>query len=720
MRSPLKWFALALLVAFAACVPWKEEQVKISPRGRTTATLRSFASCDELADALRSALTEEMRVRLLQLEDYGWRYGGLEDGTNAPAPDSSTGHDSSRQEGVDYSGTNNQEAGVDEADFVKTDGYYLYLLNGNRLEVMGVPVVGRLDPISTTPIEGRPGQMLIGNDKAVVFSNIHTYDLPEDHPLRALVGTGVDGGWWYYSAVLTKLTVIDLADRSAPRVVRELYIDGYYQTARKVQSSVRAISFSWMDIPGLKYWPELPREYYDLPYDDPRRETMWDDAIAATIRYNDAIIAVTSLADFVPQIYERFASGAIVQHPFTGEQCRSFGMADDAISHGITSILSLDLLGSQFTFDADHIVSNWSTVYASTDTLLIAEPAQDWWWFWSNDTFDEASNIHRFDISRPGLTSYTGSGRIDGWIQDQFSLSEQDGFIRVAATTGQWGRWWQENPPPPENHVFVLAGGSEPALVGRLDGIAVGERIWSSRFVGDRGYLVTFRNIDPLWTIDLSTPTQPRIIGELEVPGVSTYIHPMDAAHLLTIGYGGDEDGLNWAAQVSLFDVGDFAHPQMSSALSLAPDVDGTGWSWGSAWSEAMYEHKAFTYFAPMKMLAIPLSTYRGVYDQVSGYYDYEYRSLLQIINAEAGVALTRFATVDHSDFFNSAADCPRDYCYWEWQDVRRSIFMRDATLGDFVYAISDRGVTAHRVSDMSLSASVALPGTGYDTPCWD
>jgi len=719
MKSLVKWFALALVVALAACVPWKEQPVKISPRGRTTATLRNFASCDELASALRSALTEEMRVRLLQLQDYGWRYGGVDGECSNGAcgtPSANGGADASaggRQEGVDYSGTNNQEAGVDEADFVKTDGYYIYVLNGNRLEIMGVPVFGSLNQVSTTTIEGYPGQMLIGDNKAVVFSSIYTYNLPEDHPLRALIGANLDDGWWYWSSILTKLTVIDLSNRAAPQVMRELYIDGSYETARKVQSSVRMVAYSWMDIPGLKYWPELPQEYYNLPADDPQRTEMWQDAIAATIRFNDAVIASTTLDDFVPQIYERFGSGAIVEHPFTGEQCRSFGMADDAVSHGITSILSLDLLGSQFTFDADHIVSNWSTVYASTDTLLIAEPAQDWWWFWSNEEFNEQSNIHRFDISQPGLTTYTGSGRVDGWILNQFSLSEQDGYLRVAATTGQWGRWWVENPPPPENHVYVLAGAAAPVQVGHLGGIAIGERIWSSRFVGDKAYLVTFRNMDPLWTIDLSEPTNPRIVGELEVPGVSTYIHPMDATHLLTIGYDGDEQGLNWTTAVAMFDVSDFAHPVQSSSLALAPEVNANeGWTY--AWSEAQWEHKAFTYWGPMAMLAIPLSTYRSVYDSVSGYYDYEYQSLLQIINAETGQPLTRYATVDHSEFFNSDQGCPNGYCYWEWMDVRRSIFM-----GDYIYAISDRGVTAHRISDMTLSAQVALPGTGYDTPYW-
>jgi len=708
MKAP---WSIAILVTFAVtlgCDPVIENnKPQIGIRTRTSANLQSFNTCQDLAASLRSNLQEEMRVYLLSLDDY-WYYGPMDGDANAPtAGGAESSGGGQRTEGVDYSGTNNQETGVDEADFVKTDGYFIYTLNGNRLEIMGVPEFGELTHVSSTTVEGHPMAMLIGDDKIVVFSNIYTYNLPEDHPLRAFVGRDEDGyGWWWRSQVLTKLTVINIADRANPQTLRQMYLEGYYQTARKVESSVRMISFSWMDIAGMMWWPELPDDYYNLDYDDPRRQQIWDNAVIAAIRHNDAVIAQTPLSDFVPQIYERFQNDAVVEHPFTTSSCTAFQMAQDGMSHGFSSILSLDLLGPTFAFDADHIVSNWSTVYASTDTLLIAEPSHDWWWFWNNDNFDEASNIHRFDISVAGQTRYTGSGRVDGHLRNQFSLSEHNDFVRVASTTG-FNRWWSDEPREFENHVFVLAGENSLEEIGHVGGIAMGEQIWASRFIGDKGYLVTFLQIDPLWTIDLSRPGSPEIIGELEVPGVSTYIHPLGDDHLLTIGYGGDENGLDWATQVSIFDVSNFAAPALSSALSLAPEVEGDGWTY--AWSEANWEHKAFQYWGPMSMLAIPLSTYRYVYDDVGYYSHYEYVSMLQLINVDTGAGLSRHGTVDHSDFFNQE----QEY-WWDWRDVRRSIFM-----GDFIYAISDRGVTASRISDMSMVASVDLPGTGYDEWYW-
>ena len=176
-----------------------------------------------------------------------------------------------------------------------------------------------------------------------------------------------------------------------------------------------------------------------------------------------------------------------------------------------------------------------------------------------------------------------------------------------------------------------------------VDNIADGERIWSARFIGDRGYLVTFETIDPLWVLDLSDPFNPVILGELEVPGVSTYIHPVNENTLLTIGIGPGVGGLglDWSTtQVSLFDVSDPSAPNLADSMKLTPaytdsrceDVRHCGWSW--SWSEATYEHKAFTYWSPDSILAVPLSTYRYLYDE-SGYSGYEYVSKLMLVDVD-------------------------------------------------------------------------------------
>ena len=140
----------------------------------------------------------------------------------------------------------------------------------------------------------------------------------------------------------------------------------------------------------------------------------------------------------------------------SGSDCSDFAAPQGSMNSGYTSIFTIDLVSEELDFEADHIVGNWPLVYASQDTLIITENAWDTWWFWGNDDIMESTNIHIFDISEAGETVYSGSGRVDGTILNQFSISEYEGIAGVATTTGQWGRWWMANPEPMENHVITL------------------------------------------------------------------------------------------------------------------------------------------------------------------------------------------------------------------------------------------------------------------------
>jgi hypothetical protein len=681
---------------------------RIGDRVRTSANLVSLPSCTDLEQRLKDNLSEEMRAYLLSLADGNFYYLPREDAADMPGSFDSGG----RQEGVDYSGTNNQETGADEADLLKTDGYYMYTLNGSELFIVGIPEFGQIGATARLAIEGYPGEILLAKEtpdgravKAAVFSSIYTYELDEKHPLADRI-TSDDSIGYYPSAVLTKITVVDLADALNPRVARQFYLEGSYQTAREIDGSVHMLAYSSVEPYGLLYWPELPEAYYLLPYDDPLRKQMWTNAIASAIEHNDELIAGLTLKDLVPKMFEVNGEGEIIPYEETAQGCGNFVIAEDGASRGFTSIASFNLLGSEINFASDHIVSNWSLIYASTDTLLIAEPAQDWWWYYDTEDLDEATNIHRFDISSPGEAVYTGSGRVNGTVLSQFSLSEYEGYVRVATTTGQWNRWWVESPPPTENHVNVLGGDDKLDIVGQIDGIAVDETIWSARFMGEKAFLTTARIIDPLWTIDLSDPANPHIIGSLEVPGVSTYLHPIADDRLLTIGLGGDETGFDGSIKVSLFDVSDFANPVLKSTYTLSA-VEGDDWSsWGS--SEATYQHKAFQYWAPRKLLAVPLSTSR--YKCADDYYcDYEYVSKLALITVDVDQGLSLYGNIDHSSFYNSDPSS-----YWCYQDIRRSIFM-----GDYLYAMSDRGITASDLDSLNQTASLNLPGSNCGV-YWD
>jgi len=525
------------------------------------------------------------------------------------------------------------------------------------------------------------------------------------------------GNWRTNS--LTKFTVLDITNRSQPEVDRELYIEGQYITAREVSGTVRTVTHAWMNVEGLQSWLELPNGYWNLDYDDPLRLEIREKVAWQTMQSNAEVLAELTLEELIPQVYE-YSYGTVTTHEMSENACREFVAPQDGFNRGISSIFSLDLTSSSFDYEVDHIVGTYPQVYASTDVLVLAESAFDWWWFWNNDAMDEMTNLHTFDISAPDATLYTGSGRVNGTVVNQFALSEHEGVLRVATTTGQWGRWWMADPEPMSSQLVTLVrsvdvGTDEQILVeaGRVDGIAPGERIWSARFDGDRAYIVTFEQIDPLWVIDVADPTQPVILGELKVPGVSTYIHPLSRDHLLTIGLApANEDGtgLDWSGtQISLFDVSDPTQPGQDAVLRISPVSRDRAHEWSWSWSEATYESKAFQYWGPKNMLAVPLSTYRSVdwYENGRYYWSYQYISKLVLVEVnETAGTLDVYGEVNHSSLYDSQDGENR---WWDDRNIRRSIFM-----GDFVYAISAAGITATNLTTMTETARLTIE---YSSP---
>ena len=247
-------------------------------RERTSPVLATYGQCEPLLADLKESIYNEMLVSLDQQSYWHWASpawrGGVvfaeddvammdgaaeaESGSNSGA---STDSDSGRE--GQFSGTNNQEDGVDEADFLKTDGYHIYMLNGNLLVIMGVPEFGELTLESNISIQGSPIQMMLEGDRLVIVSSIYHWSLPNDDPLRELMSAevsvsypGEDEYSYTYTRVqnLVKYTVVDITDRNAPEVESELYIEGNYHTARLVDGTMRSVAPLWTNIDGLRTW----------------------------------------------------------------------------------------------------------------------------------------------------------------------------------------------------------------------------------------------------------------------------------------------------------------------------------------------------------------------------------------------------------------------------------------------------------------------------------
>ena len=306
------------------------------------------------------------------------------------------------------------------------------------------------------------------------------------------------------------------------------------------------------------------------------------------------------------------------------------------------------------------------------------------------------TRIHKFDIrTSPGQALYRASGEVPGWLLNQFSMGEHEGFLRVGTTED---RIPPVGPSGMSNNLFVLQQkASSPEIVGEVRGIAPGEQIYAARFIGDAGFMVTFERIDPLFTFDLSDPAHPRLLGELGVPGYSSHIHPAGDDHLLTIGQDAEDMGdFAWfqGVQISVYDISDLADPNLNDMEIIG--TRGTG-------SEALHDHKAFNYFPQMEVLAFPIRIYEG--GQGGPDYGELVFSGFRIYDVDLSQGYTLRGQIDHDDF------CVGDGCRYQW--MRRTIIM-----GDSIVTISNAGMKIHALDDLTNPrASIPFPtceGYGY------
>ncbi len=231
-------------------------------------------------------------------------------------------------------------------------------------------------------------------------------------------------------------------------------------------------------------------------------------------------------------------------------------------------------------------MTNADTVYASPTSLYVATSGG-----WQRDD----TSIHRFDLTGDADTAYRASGQVPGDLLNQFALSEYKGVLRAATTEG-----FSDNS---QSHVTSLqARAGRLEKIGQVSGLGRGERIYAVRFIEDRGYVVTFRQVDPLYTLDLADPAHPRVRGELKILGYSAYLHPVGDHELLGIGQDASAEGVRQGTQLSLFDVDDPANPKLLHKVALGELTS----------SEAEYDHHAFLWWEPLRLAVVPVSDYEG------------------------------------------------------------------------------------------------------------
>lgn len=624
--------ALGLVAALAGAAGRSAAETAKAPR------LAAFGSCGQLLDYAKS--NAGRLVGPYGLGSPLFRGGVVEamPATGAPAA----------QEGVDYSGTNVQEEGVDEPDIVKTDGNTLFAVANGRLNAVDVsdPTPRLLDTLALDPAMGH--ELLLHGDRLLVLSRGGFWI----EPLPALAASIAP-----YQPAQSVLSEVNVADPKRLRLVRTLTLDGSYVAARLVGGSARIVAAS-----------QVPEK---LAFAQPKTGTK-EDLAAATTR-NRAVLASSRVSSWLPS-YRIKQAGRKAGAPRPLVQCRHVRRAASFSGLGMLTVLTVDLTQGLAPVDSVAVMTDGRIVYASPESLYVA--TERWADRPDPDKPTEGQNgvltaIHKFDISSPQRTQYRGSGNVSGYLLSQWSLSEYRGVLRVVSTESP--AWWGDGRGDSESFLTTLRErGGALVQAGRIGGLGKGERVYAVRFVGDTGYVVTFRQVDPLYTVDLAVPELPRVLGELKIPGYSAYLHPIGEDLLLGVGQDVSEEGRPLGTQLSLFDVSDLRRPARLYKESL-----------GLGWSEAESDHHAFLYWPRTGLMVIP----------------FEQRAV--------GYRISRARGIDPAGRIEHEAG------KLSWTPgVRRALVVRDSVL-----TVSDAGVKSSSLATLAERGWAAFPPPAEPTP---
>ena len=510
----------------------------------------------------------ELKSYLIDQSGYGERnaYPGVvpspdfaddADGMGAEAPsDQTAGESAGDDQSPDFSTTTEQEEGVQEADIVKSDGEYFYVLTSGALRIVKAHPAESLAESGALELDGWGAELFLVGDRVVAITNPDDGQVYFDGVAEDLIAPS-----YYYWQPQTLVSIIDVSDRTNPHVVSQVRIDGSTVASRMIGEKLYLVVSDYLNFfYELNAGAEQPIE--DVP-----------------------------LSDLLPDISVTVNDEEVVN----GDIARSTDhfRPDDADGLGLTNILSIDI-NAPADYHAQTVVGYPANVYASTQALYLTNTA------WNvNGDQRETTSIYKFAFTDEGA-ALAASGTVPGRVLNQYSMSEYNGFLRIATTLSP--TWVERNQQESQNAVYVLEqSGDSLEEAGAIENIAPGEVIYSARFLGDKGYLVTFEQIDPLFTLDMSDPRNPRKVGELKVPGFSTFITPLGEDHLLTIGRDTNDFGFSDGIRLSIFDVSDFANPTVAHI-----EVIGSN----GAWSDAVYNPKAFTYFPEEDLIAFPLEIY--------------------------------------------------------------------------------------------------------------
>jgi len=520
-----------------------------------SAQLASYEDCDEALAGIQNAAIEALST----WETDGLYRGGMgieerSDAGAAAEADSFAGAPASAADGS-FSETNNAVGGVDEPDIVKTDGTFVYSVANYQLSV----------------VDTRSAEVVAERDLDQ-YGWDHQLFLA-DNALLMMYTQNLDEGEGGYSTEFR----LERLDPETLDVLDTFAMEGSMADARLVDGEVRLAVSS-------------------QPHIQPVWDLLWDgetdaDEVADALRD-------TEIGDWLPDFDVNGEEGEVacgdVAHPerFTGSS---------------VSVLALPADGVWSAVEPHAVMADGETVHGTAESLYLAH----YDYAWGEEEPEAETEIYRFAFSG-GQPSLAGEAAVPGSLLSQYSLSEYDGHLRVATTENEmswggcppnadciWGGPADESAEPSKSTVTVFAVGSDSLEeTGSVTDLGVDEQIYAVRFIGDTGYVVTFRQTDPLYTIDLADPANPTVTGELKITGYSGYLHPVGPNRLLGVGQEATDEGQTTGLQVSLFDTG-------AAEAAVLDQYEEAG-----AQSSVEWEPHAFLYWEETGTVVLPVSNW--------------------------------------------------------------------------------------------------------------
>ena len=460
----------------------------------------------------------------------------------------------------DYSKTNIQVENVDEADIVKTNGKYIFYVVNNKLIIVDIQAPAAMKKVAEIDYANekfKPSELFIKDNKVILIGNESGYSYPTGGIVRETTNAIYKKGIYKERAVAA---VYDITNISNPTELRRVEIEGNYKSSRMIGNEIYFVANKSI----------YARDIVNYPIED------LDENLVKPMYRDTAASTTEKMIDFNRIYY-----------------------FDHINTINYLTLGGFSLNNSQEA-DIKTFLGAGEDIYCSEQNMYIAKAKK----VYDADThmsYGEDTKILKFNLDN-GKINFKAEANIEGGINNQFSMDEHNGYFRIATTIGKTYNMDEST----SNSLYVLDDSLKE--VGRIDGLAKAEKIYSVRYVGDRAYVVTFKEIDPLFVIDLSNPKNPKVLGELKIPGYSTYLHPYDENHL--IGFGYDTKSNTWntgvvndGLKMAMFDITDLSNPKEMFNVKIGDNRTS---------SELAYNHKALLFSKEKNLIAFPVTSYES------------------------------------------------------------------------------------------------------------